>query len=488
MLSSLIAGIAGVLLTPVFAGQVGYTEYEALVIAAIAAAVLGGLGSIPVPTWAGCSGRWIMQLLFQYLPTNNILASAPNRIAVRRGVRRARAVAGHRPEPLDVGPAGRGRSAAARACRFDRSAGLTRMTRVFGVVFFAVVGYYLFFHANGSWVDLAVRAAILSIIFLSITVITGFAGQISLCQATFAAIGACATAQLSAQQGVPVLGAMVIGAVIAAVGAALALPMMRLGGIFLSLATLAFAFFFDQVVLQLGWVGAGTQILLVPRPVMGSIDLSGRQRLFSCWPSHPRPGEHRGDLGAERHDRPVPRRDARERGCRRVDRHQPQRARIVAFALSAAIAGLGGGLMASYIHPGRRRTSTLPSRPSSGSPGSCSSSRSGRARRRGDQCGGGLRVLPGGRAPDVDSVARRPRAALVPHDLVAGRSAADPVRPRRASPTRSIPEGHPRVPEAPFVRAHPGLIDRFKHRARWIRPSESGTGPPVVAASAGGSS
>ena len=70
------------------------------------------------------------------------------------------------------------------------------MTRVFAVVFFAVVGYWLFFHANASWIDLAVRATILSIIFLSITVITGIAGQISLCQATFAAIGACATAQL----------------------------------------------------------------------------------------------------------------------------------------------------------------------------------------------------------------------------------------------------------------------------------------------------
>ena len=76
MLSSFIAGLAGVLLTPVFAGQVGYQAYEALVIAAIAAAVLGGLGSIPLAYAGGLAARRGQQLLYQYLPTNNIIASA----------------------------------------------------------------------------------------------------------------------------------------------------------------------------------------------------------------------------------------------------------------------------------------------------------------------------------------------------------------------------------------------------------------------------
>ena len=66
---------------------------------------------------------------------------------------------------------------------------------------------------------------ILASIFLSITVITGMAGQISLCQATFAAVGAFTTAQLvdALRRARP--AAMVIGAVIAAVvGALLAIP------------------------------------------------------------------------------------------------------------------------------------------------------------------------------------------------------------------------------------------------------------------------
>jgi branched-subunit amino acid ABC-type transport system permease component len=355
MLSSFIAGIAGVLLTPVFAGQVGYQAYEALVIAAIAAAVLGGLGSIPLAYAGGLLLGVFQQLLFQYLPTNNIIASAfkpalPFVVAfavlvLSPVIARRRSLS----DPLSgVDPPP---PAPAHA---ERSEGLTRMTRGFAVVFFAIVGYWLFFHANSSWIDLAVRAAILSIIFLSITVITGFAGQISLCQASFAAVGAAATAQLATNVGLPVISAMFVGAAIAAaVGALLAIPMMRLGGIFLSLATLAFAFFFDQVVLQLGWVGAGTQILVVPRPVLGSIDFSKGDKaylvltliiltLVSLAVIWVRGGTAGRSLDAMR---------GSEVAASAIGINH-RRARIVAFALSAAIAGLGGGLMITYTHLG----------------------------------------------------------------------------------------------------------------------------------------
>jgi ABC-type branched-subunit amino acid transport system permease subunit len=355
MLSSLIAGLAGVLLTPVFAGQIDYQSYEALVIAAIAAAVIGGLNSIPLAYAGGLLLGVGQQLLFQYLPTNNIITSALKpalpyvvgfAVLVFSPIIARRRAASDPLAGVDPPPPAPASS--------SRSPGLTRMTRASAIVFFAVVGYYLFFHANSSWIDLTERAALLAIIFLSITVITGFAGQISLCQASFAAVGACATAQLSTHQGVPVLGAMVIGAVIAAVvGALLALPMLRLGGIFLSLATLAFAFFFDQVILQLGWVGAGTQVLLVPRPVMGSIDFSKGDKAYlvltllilavvSVAVIWVRGGTTGRTLDAVRGSEVA----AASIGINRT------RARVIAFALSAAIAGLGGGLLISYTHLG----------------------------------------------------------------------------------------------------------------------------------------
>ncbi len=67
---------------------------------------------------------------------------------------------------------------------------------------------------------------------------------------------------------------MLLAALIAgAVGALVAIPALRLGGIFLSLATLAFAYFFDQVILPLGWVGGGALPVEAPRPTNRSVRL-----------------------------------------------------------------------------------------------------------------------------------------------------------------------------------------------------------------------
>ena len=350
MLASALAGLAGVLLTPVFAGQVDYLFYEELVIAAIAATVIAGLSSLTLAYLGGLVLGIGQQMLFRYLPTDNIIASAFKPalpfvvgfvvLVLSPVVARRRAAT----DPLaGVDPPPPAPAAA------ERSPALTNATRIAAVVFFVGIGYYLFFHANASWVDLTTRVALLSIIFLSITVITGFAGQISLCQASFAAVGACATAQLSAQLGVSILLAAVLGALIAAVvGALLALPLLRLGGIFFSLATLAFAFFFDQVVLQLGWVGAGTQILIVPRPIGITSDKSFLiltvlvLTVVSFIVIFVRSGTTGQFLDAMRGSEVA----AASIGINRT------MARIVAFALSAAIAGLGGGLLVSYTRLG----------------------------------------------------------------------------------------------------------------------------------------
>ena len=141
-----------------------------------------------------------------------------------------------------------------------------------------LLGYYIFFHANLSWVQATEQATIYAIIFCSIVVITGMAGQISLCQATFAGIGGFVTFQLSTTQGMSVLLAIVIGAVVAAVvGAMLAIPVLRLGGIYLSLATLAFALFFDNVMVKFPWVSGSAVAAPVPRPQIGSIDFASEK-------------------------------------------------------------------------------------------------------------------------------------------------------------------------------------------------------------------
>jgi ABC-type branched-subunit amino acid transport system permease subunit len=228
---------------------------------------------------------------------------------------------------------------------------LTNLTRAFGVAFFLVVGYYIFFHASSIWLDLAIRATILAVIFLSITVITGMAGQISLAQAAFAGIGACATAQLATRFGMSVLVAMVVGAfVAAAVGALLALPSLRLGGIFFSLATLAFALFFENVMVKFDWVGGGALPEQAPRPQIGSINFdttSNKAFLVLCIVVLVIVGAVVYAIREGTTGRVLAALGGSEPAAASIG-ISATRARITVLALAAGIAAIGGGLLAMY--------------------------------------------------------------------------------------------------------------------------------------------
>jgi ABC-type branched-subunit amino acid transport system permease subunit len=190
----------------------------------------------------------------------------------------------------------------------------------------------------------------LAVVFLSITVITGLAGQISLCQGSLAAIGAFTTYQLAGRHGLPPLVAALVGAAIAAaVGALLSLTLRRLSGIWVAIATLAFAYFFDAVLVKMSWVGGdGLAGVTVPRPTLGPWDLAddksflvlalvvlGIVSLLVVALRSGTTGLQLRALGGS----PVA---AQSIGI------SPVGARLVAFAVSGAIAGLGGALMAMH--------------------------------------------------------------------------------------------------------------------------------------------
>ena len=118
-----------------------------------------------------------------------------------------------------------------------------------GVVFVAVVA------AIGSLVaapdlNLVLNGFFTAIVVLSLVPLTGYAGQISLAQLTFTGIGAVAMATWGAN-GEPWAVLLAVGAC-AIVGGLIAFPALRLSGIYLALATAAFAMFcsamfFNQV-------------------------------------------------------------------------------------------------------------------------------------------------------------------------------------------------------------------------------------------------
>jgi ABC-type branched-subunit amino acid transport system ATPase component/branched-subunit amino acid ABC-type transport system permease component len=113
------------------------------------------------------------------------------------------------------------------------------------------------------------------ILFLSLSLLVRTSGQVSLCQLGFAAIGAVAFSKLSVQAGLPWLVALILAGLVAVpIGALLAIPAIRLSGLYLALATLGFGLLLSEMFYQtnvmFGIVDTG---LPMPKPHLSWIHL-----------------------------------------------------------------------------------------------------------------------------------------------------------------------------------------------------------------------
>jgi branched-chain amino acid transport system permease protein len=227
-----LAALAGILLTPVIGLQ--YYDLTLLVISAYAAAMLGKLTSLPM-TYVGAMGLGILQsYAVGYLPSAGdiaglravvptvflfgiivLLPQAPLRIGQVKGLVSA---------PVPTLP---------RAATWGG-----------GLVLFVML---LAVGLSTSNLLLVGTAATYAIVMLSLVLLTGYGGQVSLAQFTFAGVGAVAYAKLDQ----PNLWGLLLATVIAAiVGAIVAIPVLRLTGLYLALATLAFGQLMDKLVFQ----------------------------------------------------------------------------------------------------------------------------------------------------------------------------------------------------------------------------------------------
>ncbi len=122
--------------------------------------------------------------------------------------------------------------------------------------------------ATSYQLDVLNRIGIAIIGAVGLNILTGFAGQISIGQAAFLAVGAYAGANLTAL-GVPLLVALLgAGLVTAAVGMVFGIPSLRLKGLYLAMATLAAHFIIEFVVIRWRAVTGGTDGLVVEPPVL----------------------------------------------------------------------------------------------------------------------------------------------------------------------------------------------------------------------------
>jgi ABC-type branched-subunit amino acid transport system ATPase component/branched-subunit amino acid ABC-type transport system permease component len=138
----------------------------------------------------------------------------------------------------------------------------------------AVVAVLLLLAPNlvGDQLTAYTAALVYTILFLSLGFLVKLAGQVSLAHFGFAAIGAASFAHIVAH-GVPWGLAVVLGACVAIpVGAIVAIPAIRLSGVFLALATFAFGVLLEQLLYASNWMfGPTINGLEAPRPAVAAL-------------------------------------------------------------------------------------------------------------------------------------------------------------------------------------------------------------------------
>lgn len=338
MLSSALAGLAGVLATPLLG--LSAHDYTLFLFVSATAAVLGRFASVPLAFAGGLALGVVQNLVAGYASFAEGLTGF--RTAVPFLILFAGLVLLARRERA----AG---TAAADPPPDDRLAGLGPMRR-WGP--WAVAGALLcvafFTVTTPFWSGILAQGLAIGLVFLSFAVVTGLGAMVSLAQATFVT-SAALVAGLLMSHGWPFAAAALAGTAVAALlGAVVALPALRLGGRSLALATLALAFLADQVLFQFGWLRNGDTGWEIPRPVLGPLDLSDDRVmgvvlvLLSA----------AGVAGLSRL------RDSRRGRAMLAVRSAPAaaaasgvsvvRTKLLVFTVSAAVAGFGGVLYASY--------------------------------------------------------------------------------------------------------------------------------------------
>ncbi len=123
--------------------------------------------------------------------------------------------------------------------------------------------------------------AIYVIVALGLNLLSGYTGQISLGHAAFMAIGAYSSSYLTVKLGLPFLFVLPASGVITAIaGIMLGIAALRLSGFYLAIATMAFAFIVDEVILNWETVTNGANGIKLPAPSIGPLTLETETQVY----------------------------------------------------------------------------------------------------------------------------------------------------------------------------------------------------------------
>jgi branched-chain amino acid transport system permease protein len=194
-----------------------------------------------------------------------------------------------------------------------------------------------------------ILAGLAAMVTVGLSLLMGHAGQISLGQASFYAIGAYTAGILTVHGVPPLLGLLAAPVLAAGFAAVVGIGVLRLRGHYLAFATLAMQLILLSVLAQSDWAGGAIGLQGIPRMSVGGFELDEDSHYaYLTWAGlaivlvvaynlvKSRPGRGlralaTSEVAAAASGVPV------------------GRYRLAVFALSAAFAGLAGGIYAFYL-------------------------------------------------------------------------------------------------------------------------------------------
>ena len=226
---------------------------------------------------------------------------------------------------------------------------MERTITVLAILALTFTGLYIGIMSEGYTPFVLALVALATIVGVGLNVLVGLAGQVSIGHIGFYAIGAYTGAVLTLH-GVNFWVALVIAGVLAgAIGALLALPAVRVSGPYLAMMTIAFAFIVHNITIEWREVTGGQNGLMnIPQPALGAT-LTGERGVtviatllagLSLYFFHRLTSSSWGMAMVAVRDSEIA---ARAIGFR------PVVVKTIAFALSAALTGVAGGLFAALF-------------------------------------------------------------------------------------------------------------------------------------------
>lgn len=330
-----LAGVAGILIVPV-SGLV-VTNLTLIVVDALAAALLGGFVSFPIVLISGVVIGIVQSEMAYYVSQAGWSESFPflviSVVLLIRG--RGLPVRGHVLERLP-----------------NLGSGALRLGIVIPIASTLSLCIISLFSPSLT-IAVTIQTAV-AIILLSVIVVTGYAGQLSLAQYSLAGVGALVAGRIAAVWNWPFLLCIAAGVVAAAlVGLIVGLPAIRTRGVNLAIVTLGLGIALEDLVFLNPNYTGGIEGTTVPVPTIFGLSLNpitdpGSYAVF-CIIALIFAAIVVSNVRRSRSGRRLIAVRANERAAASLGINV-QGAKLYAFSLGAGIAGLGGILLA-FLNP-----------------------------------------------------------------------------------------------------------------------------------------